>query len=80
MSITVSVENLHKGLKDDNLSPFVESARFKRSFRMKECWLGSYLSLGFVDINLDLSESTEELLGVNFVVSVEAVKVSEDSA
>ena len=40
----------------------------------------AYLSLFLVDVNLDLSESTEELLCINLVVSVEAIKVSEDSA
>ena len=40
----------------------------------------TYTSLSLGDINLDLFESTEELLCINFVVSVKAVKVSEDSA
>lgn len=43
-------------------------------------WLDTYGSLSFSDINLDLSESTEELVCVNLLVSVKAVEVSEDSA
>ena len=42
--------------------------------------LNSYSGLGFCNVDLDLSQSTEELLGVDLLVSVEGVEVPEDSA
>ena len=42
--------------------------------------MNSYIGFGLSHINLDLSKSTEELLRINFLVSVKAVEVSEDSS
>ena len=42
--------------------------------------MNSYVGFGLSHINLDLSESTEELLWINFLISVKAVEVSEDSS
>ena len=40
----------------------------------------TYLCFLLGDINLDFSESTEELVSIDLLVSVKAVEVSEDSS
>ena len=42
--------------------------------------IGPYLCFCLSDVDLNLLETTKELLGVHLVVSIEAVKVSEDSS
>ena len=42
--------------------------------------LNSYVGFSLCNLNLDLSESTEELLCVDFLISIETVEVSEDSS
>ena len=42
--------------------------------------MNSYVGFGLGYLDLDLSESTEELLGVDFLISIETVEVSEDSS
>ena len=42
--------------------------------------MNSYVGFSLGDLDLDLSESTEELLCVDFLISIETVEVSEDSS
>ena len=42
--------------------------------------MNSYVGFSLGNVDLDLSESTKELLGVDLLVAIEGVEVSEDSA
>ena len=47
---------------------------------MEVIWIRPYLCFCLSNIDLNLLETTKEFLGINLVVSIETVEVSEDSS